>query len=260
MSASVVLGDELLADLAALATAPRVLVALDFDGTLAPEVDRPDDARAVPEAHEALLRLLDAPETPVAMISGRALASLEHVTRLPEAALLVGSHGVEVRHDGTVELTLDDDERMRLARLHDALESVAARFDGAWVETKPAGFALHTRLVAPAEAEHAQVAARSSAAPEENRLTVRSGKNVLEFSVRSTTKGDAVRALRERTGADAVLFAGDDVTDEDGFAALRPVDLGIKVGAGATRAAHRVAGPAEMAAALEALAAARHRT
>jgi len=83
---------------------------------------------------------------------------------------------------------------------------------------------------------------------------VRGGKNVLEFSVRSTTKGEAIEHLRTYTKATAVFFAGDDVTDEDGFAALDADDLGLKAGEGQTLANHRVKGPIEVARALTLLA------
>ena len=86
---------------------------------------------------------------------------------------------------------------------------------------------------------------------------MRLGKNVIEFSVRSTTKGEAVEHLRRYTDATAVLYAGDDVTDEDAFAALGPGDLGLKSGVGETAATYRVAGPTEVAAALTLLSRAR---
>ena len=85
-------------------------------------------------------------------------------------------------------------------------------------------------------------------------LTIREGKNVLEFAVRSTTKGEAVEHLRRYTRADAVFYEGDDVTDEDAFDALGPDDLGVKSGEGATLAAHRVAGPEQVAHVLSLLA------
>jgi trehalose 6-phosphate phosphatase len=83
---------------------------------------------------------------------------------------------------------------------------------------------------------------------------VRGGKNVLEFSVRSTTKGEAIEHLRAYTNATAVFFAGDDVTDEDGFAALGVDDVGLKAGAGQTLANFRVKGPTEIARAITLLA------
>jgi trehalose 6-phosphate phosphatase len=248
-------GDPALVEaLRALAEAPRLLVALDFDGTLAPEVDVPDDARALPEAHDAVLRLLALPDTWVALISGRAMASLESVSGLPDDAVLIGSHGVELRQGGVTEVALDAAERERVERLGRVLEDVAEPLDGVWVEAKPAGFALHTRLANEADSALAEQQALAAADAEANGLTLRRGKNVLEFSVRSTTKGEAVQHLRELVHPDAVLFAGDDVTDEDGFRVLGRGDLGLKSGQGDTVAAHRVPGPAEVAAALALLA------
>ena len=77
---------------------------------------------------------------------------------------------------------------------------------------------------------------------------------MLEFSVRSTTKGEAIEHLRRYTKADAVFYAGDDVTDEDAFDALLSDDLGVKIGPGPTSAAFRVGGPDEAAAVITALA------
>jgi trehalose 6-phosphate phosphatase len=219
-----------------LANTARLLVALDFDGTLAPEVDDPELARAIPEARAAVLRLLAIPNTRVALVSGRALASLEQVADLPDTTLLVGSHGIEFRLDTPdIRVGLDTAELQQ-------------------VEHKPAGFALHTRLATDHNSRIAHLVALSETVAELPEVTVRSGKNVLEFSVRSTTKGEAIEHLREYTGATAVFYAGDDVTDEDAFAALGDGDLGLKSGKGETIAEHRVPGPLEIAQALHVLA------
>nr|WP_254069604.1 trehalose-phosphatase [Herbiconiux sp. VKM Ac-2851] len=223
------------------------MVALDFDGTLAPIVDVPADARALPEARDAVLALLDLPATHVAYVSGRAMESLAAVSDLPDHALLAGSHGVEVRTEGRVALDLSDAEQAERDRLEPLLAAVAEPLDGVWIEEKPAGFAMHTRLADPPTTARAEEQALAAAEAEARGVTVRHGQDILEFSVRGTTKGDAVDRLREQTGATAVLFAGDDVTDEDGFGALGGDDLGVKVGPGETRAGSRVAGPAEMA-------------
>lgn len=232
--------------LAELARVDSLLVALDFDGTLAPLVDDPAAARATPEAREAILALRELPKTSVALISGRSMESLLEVSEAPDGVLLSGSHGVEVRLDSESVVTLSAEEQQRLQQLADALHAVGDRYDGVWVETKPAGFALHTRL---ASADDAGAALRDAqmAVSGISGLTSRPGNNVLEFSVRSTTKGDAVELLRERSGASAVFFAGDDVTDEDAFASLRPGDLGLKCGSGRTIAAFSVPGIPEVA-------------
>lgn len=250
-----VLPDALIARLRELSRTPRLLVALDFDGTLAPEVDVPDDARAIPAARTAVLRLLQAPDTRVALVSGRAMESLRLVTDLPDTVLLFGSHGIEARLDTPdTTLTLDAAERGRVEVLGLLLSNVAERFEHVWVEKKPAGFALHTRLATRENSLEAHEMALAVASAELDGLTVRRGKNVLELSVRSTNKGDALNRLREYAEATAVLYAGDDVTDEDAFAALTGSDFGLKSGPGETVAEFWVPEPADVAAVLELLA------
>jgi trehalose 6-phosphate phosphatase len=238
-----------------LARTRRLLVALDFDGTLAPEVDSPEKARAIPEAREAVLALLKLPNTRVALVSGRALRSLIDVADLPDNVLLVGSHGIELRLDDPDDrVSLDTAEIEQVEVLQEVLGEVADSIDQVWLESKPAGFALHTRLATEDNSRLAHLVALSEAQAEIENLTVRHGKNVLEFAVRSTTKGEAVEHLRRYTAADAVFYAGDDVTDEDAFAALLSHDVGVKSGPGATEAAFRVAGPEEVALVLKTLA------
>ena len=113
---------------------------------------------------------------------------------------------------------------------------------------------MHTRLASEHNSRVAHLVARSETAAELDDLTIRSGKNVLEFSVRSTTKGEAVEHLRTYTNASAVFYAGDDVTDEDAFAALGVDDVGLKSGLGSTLANFRVEGPIDVARAINLLA------
>jgi trehalose 6-phosphate phosphatase len=246
----------LTAALRRIAGATRLLVALDFDGTLAPTVDHPEAARALPEATGAVARLSAAPDTRVAYISGRAMASLKAVSSAPESTLLVGSHGIQFQlagDDGEASARLDEREKTLLAGLAGILADAVATADGAWLEEKPAGYAVHTRLAADTDARRVQRLARAGTAHLAG-LTVRDGKDVLEFSVRSTTKGAAITRLRAHTGATAIFFAGDDVTDEDAFLALECSDVGVKVGPGETAAGYRVRDPHELARTLTALA------
>ncbi|BDZ46097.1 trehalose-phosphatase [Naasia aerilata] len=234
--------------LAQIARTERLLVALDFDGTLAPVVDDPGKARALPESRAAAERLLEVRGTRVALVSGRSIDSLEEVAGMSDETLLVGSHGVELRLDSPDDVfTLDEDEQDRLGLLGSVLDQVADNVDEVWVEAKPAGFALHTRLATEKSSRIAHLVALSEARAEVNDLTVRRGKDVLEFSVRSTTKGEAVEHLRRYTSSTAVFYAGDDVTDEDAFEALGSGDLGVKIGSGTTVADHRVEGPEDFA-------------
>lgn len=241
-------------DMQELALTPRLLVALDFDGTVSPFVDDPYEARVTPDAVGPIKRLEALNETWVAYVSGRPLASLSRVTDSDDGALLIGSHGVEIRLDGSeVDLALDGDERRRLELLGAALATIVERTPGSVLEHKPVGYGVHTRLVPPARTPAVLAEART-AAEGIGGFVAREGKDILEFAVRVATKGDGIEHLRQHVGASAVLYAGDDVTDEDGFAALRPGDVGIKVGEGETLATHRVKNVHAMAEVLRLLA------
>ncbi|GAB3616763.1 trehalose-phosphatase [Okibacterium endophyticum] len=231
-----------------LASAGELLVALDFDGTLAPLIDDPANSRALPESHAAVLELASAPHTRVAYVSGRALESLERVADVPDSVLLVGSHGAEFRLDGADgHPPLSEDDTSALERMKQALDAVADAAPGVWIEVKPAGFAVHTRRLDDRHAERVVAEVMRVIDGGFPGATVRAGKDVLEMSVLSATKGDGIARLRDYTGADAVFYAGDDVTDEDAFAALDQRDIGVKVGSGETRAQYRIDGPREFA-------------
>lgn len=246
------------AALAEAAQADRLLVALDFDGTLAPLVDDPADSRALPGAIDAIRDLITLPRTVVAVISGRGLESLDEVGGMPQGVLLVGSHGAQLRlTDGHDRSALTEADLARRESLS-AILAEAADVAGVWIEEKPTGFAVHTRLATPDDGVRAHDQARRAveAAGLEG-ITMRAGKQVLEFSVVAATKGDAIELLRAESGADVIVFAGDDVTDEDGFLRLRGSDIGIKCGAGSTAASHRVADPEGVVAALHSMVEAR---
>jgi trehalose 6-phosphate phosphatase len=235
-----------------LATTPRLLVALDFDGTLAPEVDAPMEARALPEALDAIRRLVAMDATTVALVSGRDISSLLQIADVPEEVVLVGSHGIEVRIDGETT-TLTDDEQARRAVISEVLHTTAEGREGVYVEEKPAGLALHTRLADAATTEEVRAAVQQRLAAEPG-VHEREGKNVREYAVRPTGKDDGVARLREHYGATGVLYAGDDVTDEDALGSLGDGDLGVKVGPAETVAAHRVTDAEAVARLLTALA------
>ncbi len=239
--------EPLLAQLRELLAHRPVLLALDFDGVLAPLVDVPSTARALPGTAELLAALARVEGVQVALVSGRSLADLRLVAQVPanSALLLVGSHGAEWGDAGLAATgpTLDDDARQRLALVRSAFTTIAARHPGVHVETKPAGVVLHTRAASRADAASATAAglAAASAVPG---ARVSQGKEVVEVSVVRADKGSALNRLRDALAVRAVLYAGDDVTDEDAFAVLGPGDIGIKVGPGPSRAAYRLPDPA----------------
>ncbi|WP_417221366.1 trehalose-phosphatase [Arthrobacter sp.] len=224
-----------------------LLVAMDFDGTMAPFVDRPADARALPASAEAFAELGDAENTVTALLSGRDLAGLRAAAQPGPTVLLVGSHGAErwapdaLVGTGDRGINLDDTQAALLTTVGSVLEEISAAHAGTTLEHKPAGVVLHVRQAEPAVGAAALRAARGRLEDLEG-LTLGDGKNVLECSVIRADKGSGLEWLRDVVDADAVLFAGDDVTDEDAFAVLRPGDVGVKVGPGRTRAGFRVDG------------------
>ncbi|MDF2579048.1 trehalose-phosphatase [Microbacterium arborescens] len=231
------------------AKARHLLVALDFDGTLAPLVDEPMSARMLPAARDALARLSHAPATTVALVSGRTLEHLAEISeRDPDSRIhLAGSHGAEFWHpDAGSEQDSDDDAELRDA-LTARAEAIIEGVEGAWIEHKRFGFGLHTRLAEPAAAAEAAARIDELVRVEAPTWRRRTGQDILEFASRHEGKDSAVRSLRERVGADVVVFAGDDVTDEDALRSLEAGDVGIRVGGGETVAEYRVADAAALA-------------
>lgn len=238
---------ELLHALDSAAATPRLLVTSDFDGTLAPIVNNPADARPLPDAAAALIELAELPATSTALISGRALQTLRELSAMPEAVHLVGSHGAEFEAGFAHSI-----DRELLQTITDGLAAIAADKPGVTVETKPASVALHVRNASPADGETALAAAWAAAPQWDAHVTT--GKAVLEFAVVTTDKGEALDILRAEQDATAVVFFGDDVTDEKAFVRLGGSDVAVKVGPGDTAAAYRIDSPADVATALRYLA------
>jgi trehalose 6-phosphate phosphatase len=227
-----VLPAELDSALVALATRRPLLLASDYDGVLARLRDRPSDA--IPEAGvaEVLSRLAAAEGVAVALVSGRGVADLQTTSGFTGPFRWVGSHGAEFDGPLTGELAVRRDA------LVERLAPVVAGTPGARLEVKPASVAVHVRqvqdrLAAVALLETARTLADTS-------LTLKPGKDVLEMALTDADKGSALRRLREELGSAGALYLGDDVTDEDGFRALGPDDVPVKVGPGDTAARYRV--------------------
>ena len=153
---------------------------------------------------------------------------------------LVGSHGGEFR-SGEVA-GLDDVQRTLLAEVAAACSDAIAGAEGASIEIKPASVAVHVRRCARDDAARVLDEVNRGAAAWPG-IHVTTGKEVVELAVVRLGKGRALDRLRGDTSASAVLFVGDDVTDEDAFRQLQPGDVGVKVGSGGTLARWGVSDP-----------------
>lgn len=236
--------DKLQSQIEEISRSPVLLVATDFDGTLAPIVGETARAEAHRESIVALKALAAMPQTHVAVISGRALADLARRLDEAEKTHLVGSHGSEFEAGVTTPMPPGGAEL--LEKVRSVARALADHTPGAMVEGKPAAIAFHYRNV---EEEHAAAAVAEllKAVGNWSGLHIRHGKKVVELSVIQTNKGRALASLRQRLGATAVVFIGDDITDEDAFATLAGPDVAIKVGDGPTVARYRIADTLEVA-------------
>ena len=233
----------------------EVLIALDFDGTLAPLQDDPSASRALPSAVHALEALARVPGVRIALVSGRAVGDLAEIAQVPDGTYLVGSHGAEHARWASgklerVDAELDD----AAAAVHaELVETLREATDGTTVrlEVKPASVVLHTRTANAADT--ARLTDLGLALGRRDDVDAMRGKDVVELGVLPVSKGDALARLREETGAQALMYAGDDVTDERAFARLGTDDITVRVGPGRTAARFRVSGPDALAAVLERL-------
>ena len=225
-----------------------LLLAVDFDGTLAPLVDDPDAVTGDPMAMTLLADLAGRPGVTVAIVSGRTRADLGRFVGLGPPVRLIGEHGNDL--GGGADL--DDGV---LARIEDRFGEAADALPGSFVERKRRTVAFHHRRADHEEGERVAAALADWALglPE---VVVTVGKKVVEAAVDSVHKGDAIDSLRAELPDGPVVFVGDDTTDEHAFRALQEGDVGIKVGPGSTAADYRVADIAGVVEVLAVLAAA----
>ncbi|QIS08422.1 trehalose-phosphatase [Nocardia arthritidis] len=228
---------ELRRALSTVARVPRLLVASDYDGTIAPIVSDPAKAYPHRESVNALRALAGLTGTTAAVISGRALRDLAALSRLPVEVQLIGSHGSEF--DVGFVHAIDNDAKHLLHEVTTALTQIAEENPGVSVETKPASIALHVRNASPEIGRRALTQARQGPASWVG-VQVTEGKAVIELAVVPTDKGTALDTVRHEAAASAAVFFGDDVTDEKAFRVLSGPDVGIKVGEGETLAKFRV--------------------
>ncbi len=231
------MNDALRGALTTLGTAGHLLVGVDFDGTLAPFADEPMDATPVSGAMPALHALAHLDNVTVALVSGRALGDLHALTGADPSIVLIGSHGAESSQ--TNERDLNASEQASLAALDDGLRALVTEHPSARIERKPMSRVLHTRGLG-SDLAHAATDAAVQLAGGLEGVTIKHGKDVVEIAVTDADKGTALLALAASVGADVIVYAGDDVTDEHAFEQLSGNDISVKVGPGETLARYRV--------------------
>lgn len=218
-----------------LVTARQPVTFVDFDGTLADIVGRPDSAKLVPGAAEALRAL--SRQCPVAVISGRDLADLRDKVDV-DGLWFAGSHGFElVAPDGTLHQNTDAAASIGvLVRAATHLAEELKDIPGTIVERKRYAVAVHYRNTDPQAVD--QVIAAVRRLGRATGLRVTTGRKLVELRPNvAWDKGRALHWILEHLAAQddsasttaLPIFIGDDISDEDAFDAIRFDGMGIAV-------------------------------
>lgn len=219
-------------DLEAMLHGRRPLLFLDYDGTLTPIAERPDLANLSEETRALVADL--AKRMPVAILTGRDIDDTKRKVALDDV-IYICSHGFDVEGPGITGHPPAADHRAR-DHLHGIGQEVEAKLSavpGVILENKRFSVAIHYRLV-PEDAVAPMLAQIRAIADREPSLRLAEGKKLVELRPDvDWDKGTALLWTLENLGLDGddvmPLFFGDDITDEDGFRALRESGRGYGI-------------------------------
>lgn len=201
---------------------------LDVDGTLLELAATPDAVRPEPGLLATLDALRQASGGALALLSGRRIDDLDRIF-WPLCLSAAGIHGLERRRaDGSVDIMESD----AIAELREPLAAFARQDPGLRLEDKGLALALHYRGAPHCEAA-TRAFARSLATRSSAALRLLEGKMVVEFHARDADKGRAIEAFMAEPPfrGRRPVFAGDDVTDEDGFRAVQRLGgIALRIG------------------------------
>lgn len=234
------------------AAAGETALMFDFDGVLAPIVPDPVSARPLPGVRDALAACVGR-YARVAIVTGREPDWIDAIFGL-DGLEIVGSHGMERHHQGRVEAhPLVAAWRTPIAEFADRAEAALAGEEGVWVERKAFTLSVHYRGAPDTGAARAAIDAAAAPLLDELDLRGRHGRRVLEVRPPvEVSKGTAAAGLVDDPRVARAMFAGDDTTDLDAFAALRRLAAQgaltevVLVGAADPEADPRVAAEADL--------------
>jgi trehalose 6-phosphate phosphatase len=212
----------------------RPAVFLDYDGTLTPIVDRPEDAIISESMREAVRGL--ARRCTVCVISGRDRPVVQELMGVDDL-VVAGSHGFDIwsPEEGTLEHEAGAGFEDLLQEVTNRTRDEAGAIEGAVIEPKKASVAVHYRLVSESQRQGIKELVDALLAERPDELKLTPGKMVYEIQPKlDWDKGKAVLYLLEALGLDrdefVPLYLGDDITDEHAFEALSGRGIGIFVG------------------------------
>lgn len=231
----------------------RLLLCLDFDGTLTPIAASPDEPTITDRNYRAVQSLSAHPQTQVAIISGRAIPDLKPRVGV-SGITYAGNHGLElcerghrVTHPGAAA------QIPVIQRLITDLRAALSETEGTFVENKRLSATVHYRQAAPDQKPAIRHLVKSVITTETAPVRLVSGKESIEIRPAvEWDKGTAVGSLESRLSGDCqTVYIGDDTTDEDAFDVLGPDDIDVFVGTGPTTATYRLSTPQAVASFLD---------
>jgi trehalose 6-phosphate phosphatase len=224
----------------------NVLLAFDYDGTLAPIVNHPRDAVMRPQTRDLLRQLTRL--YPCVVISGRSRADVRHRLTGTGVHSVVGNHGADLAAVGGLRETI--------SRWFMVLERELAGLEGVWVENKGLSLAVHYRN-SPEKRDARSRILRATRQLAGARVTpAKQAINIVDAS--APDKGRALEIQLQQLGCECVIFIGDDDTDEDVFSRDWGGELlGVTVGTRKSAASYRLRSQLEIDRLLQALVALR---
>lgn len=221
----------------------RTALFLDFDGTLVDIATRPELVQVPPDLVDVLRTLHDKLDGALAIVSGRALADLDRFL-MPLRLTSAAEHGAQLRlaGGGVTQMAAPD-----IHTVEGIAIKLASQHSGLRVELKSAAVALHYRQAPALEAVCLE--AMREAVRRTPGMELLHGKFVFEIKPAGVSKGTAIRNFMAQPpfAGRVPMFAGDDTTDEAGFAAVAALQgHTIKVGEGASLATARIASPTRL--------------
>lgn len=212
----------------------RPAVFLDYDGTLTPIVDRPEDAIISDGMREAVSELAE--RCPVCVVSGRDRQVVQELMGL-DNLIVAGSHGFDIwsPEEGTIEHDAGSGYEELLEDVKARLREEVGSIEGASIEPKKASVAVHYRLASEEDREEVKRSVDRILSDYPDDLKMTPGKMVYEIQPKlDWDKGKAVLYMLETLDLDrddvVPLYLGDDHTDEHAFEALEDKGLGVFVG------------------------------
>jgi len=233
---------------ARLAAAPKLLVTLDFDGTLSALANTPEQARLDPELKAALKALAAAPGVSVFILSGRTLKNVRGLVGLRDL-YYGGNHGIEIKGPGFAWRDAGAAKtRDLVAAIADDMRKSFPPDTGVLVEDKVFSASVHYRNLTAENWRRFFGRMKVLMSARSEVLYWRSGHKVFELLPREAAhKGHALERLAGRLGQPFCVAVGDDTTDEDMFKALAGKGIAVRVGRQAgSKAGYFLAAQAEV--------------